>query len=392
MSKGKHSHDASSAGAAFKGDYAQWIRKVMTAPDRGQLNLIGSSFDEPLHLLEDTIKRGFCDGLPEAYKSVFVNGNPLVQQLLCKHYRIEPQQLLCTTGATTSLGLIYRTFTQPGDHVLIERPALDVFAVLAEERQLAVDWIERPADLNFQVNLDSLRRHIRPETKLIVLSNLHNPSGALLADADIKDIAAIAAENDCLVVMDEVYIGYAQNMDKENSGVCVTSAHLAPNIIAINSLTKTHGLNSLRCGWIITQPDTLRELRRFSDSHEFSVSKLSHAVAGLVLQEESVYTEYRNKVMAKVKPIIDFYMNALVRDGLINDFIPEYGCMYFPVITGMDDTQPLTEWLEKEKKVIVAPGVFFGLPSAVRLGLPEHNEDLTVALERFTSGVREYLS
>ena len=367
-------------------NYAQWIRNVMTQANDEQLILIGSSFDEPLHLLGKTLKKAFQGGLPETYQSVFVNGNPLVVDLLSSHYRVAPESVLCTTGVTTSLALLYRTFTQPGDHILIESPGLDLFTILANERGLDIDFVDRPARLNFSVDLDNLKAKIRKDTRLLVLSNLHNPSGALMLAEEIKEIAAIAAAHDCIVIMDEIYLGYVENEDGS-----ATSAHLAENIVAINSLTKTHGLSSLRCGWVIASARYMEPLRRYNSLHEYGVSKLAHAIAGLVLQEEDIYRAHRQSVMKQVKPRIDFHIAELIKDGLVNDFVPQYGCMYFPIIKGIDDTKAFTSWLGREKKVVVAPGEYFGMSGAVRLGLPERNNDLCLALERFSSGIRTYI-
>ena len=375
------------AASNYANSYAQWIRNVMTAEGTQDYALIGSSFNEPLALLKDTLKKNFCEQFTDYYKSVFVNGNPLVVDFLSRYYQVRSAQVLCTTGATTALSLIYRTFTQPGDQVLIETPALDVFRILAEERGLQIDWVERPAHLDFAVDLHQLAAKITDQTKLIVLSNLHNPSGALLDDQQIKAIASIAAKHNCLVVMDEVYMGYA-----EASEASRTAIHLADNIISINSLTKTHGLSSLRCGWIIAAEQWLEPLRRFSDLHEYGVSKIAHAVAGLVLEQQSLYRDYREAQMASMKPLIDFHMLQLIDEGLINDFIPKYGCMYFPVLKGVSDTKHFADWLFKRSQVVITPGEYFGYAGAIRVGVPENRDNLSLALERLSAGIRDYQS
>ncbi|WP_051986189.1 pyridoxal phosphate-dependent aminotransferase [Pseudidiomarina salinarum] len=372
--------------ANYANSYAQWIRSVMTSNNTKDYALIGSSFNEPLDLLKETLKTNFCDNFTDYYQSVFVNGNPRVVDFLSRHYDVPSSQLLCTTGATTALSLIYRTFTQPGDHVLIESPALDVFRILAEERALNIDWIERRPELDFAPDLDQLTAKITDQTKLIVLSNLHNPSGARLNDDMIRKVAGIAAQHGCLVVMDEVYLGYA-----EASSSSRTAAHLGDNIIAINSLTKTHGLSSLRCGWIIAAEQWLDPLRRFSDLHEYGISKIGHAIAGLVLEQRALYSDYREQQMAAMKPVIDAHLRELIKEGLINDYLPEYGCMYFPVLKGVTDTKHFADWLFKRSEVVITPGEYFGFAGAIRVGVPETIDNLHVALERLTAGIRAYI-
>lgn len=365
--------------------YAQWIRSVMTRSDSRAMPLIGSSFAEPVRLLAQTIESGLQGGLPSTYQSVFVNGNPRLKHLLSRQYEVSTDRILCTTGASRALSLIYGAFARPGQRVLIERPAHDLFEVLARDRGLIVDHLLRRPEDDFDVTPESFLEALSGDTRIVVLSNLHNPSGCLLTDRRLEELSLIAARRDTLVIVDEVYLGYA---DAARGAACATN--IADNLISINSLTKTHGLSSLRCGWIIAAEPIMEVLRDYSDQHEFGVSKLSHAVAALVLEEEENYARYRRELIGRVKPIFDHYLGQLVEKNLIGPALPDFGCVYFPVFTEIADSGAFCRWLEKEKRVIVAPGEYFGYPGAVRVGMPEQVELLEKALEGFVTGVVEY--
>lgn len=371
--------------ATTQPSYAQWIRRVMTRDDTEAMPLIGSSFGEPTELLARTIQDGQRGGLPVTYESIFVNGNSRLKSLLAEAYSVLGDQLLCTTGASRALSLVYGAFVRPGERILVERPCHDLFGILARDRALNVDHLPRRPEDDFDVRPEDLARSMRPDTRLVVLTNLHNPSGRLLSDERLTQLARVAAERNALIIVDEVYLGFVEELE------CAPSAaSLADNLISINSLTKTHGLSSLRCGWIIGAEDIMSVLREYGNQHEFGVSKLSHAVAALVMARSEEYAAHRRSVIAHVKPVFDHHLGNLAAEGLTRSFLPRHGCIYFPVFTAIRDSHAFCRWLEENKRVIVAPGEYFGYPGGVRVGVPERFGLLEPALEAFCDGVREY--
>ena len=102
-------------------------------------------------------------------------------------------------------------------------------------------------------------KHARPNrTRLIVITNLHNPSGALTSEDDLRAIGAIAERCGAHVLVDEVYLDSAVPPRR-------TSAHLGPQFVVTNSLTKVYGLSGLRCGWILAEPALAERMWRLND-------------------------------------------------------------------------------------------------------------------------------
>lgn len=365
--------------------YVEWLRRTMRRASPDHVQLVGSSFSEPVELLEQTLRQGLEDGMLRTYESVFLDGNRTLNGLLADYYEVGRDRVLSTTGASRALSLVYGAFVQPGERVLIERPCHDLFEVLARDRGLVVDNFLRRPDEGFEIDPEELERNITPQTRLVVLSNLHNPSGKLLDRKALALIAEVADRHSLLVVVDEVYLGYARDVEKS-----LWAAGIADNLITVNSLTKTHALSSLRCGWIIAAPEVMAPLRKYSALHEFGVSKFAHAVVALVLMENERYARHRQRAVARVKPLFDHYMGRLADRGLILPFLPGHGCIYFPVFTGIDNSMEFSRWLEHHKKVVVSPGECFGYAGAVRVGMPERIGQLEQALEAFCSGVEEY--
>ena len=367
--------------------YAQWVRRAIqhARPDGGEIiPLFDSSVEEPVELLREVVERGFRAPITPKYRSVFVSGNPYVVEALSARYGVPQSRILPTTGATSALSLIYRTYLQPGDHVLVETPGFDLFGDIGRLVGAKVDHFHRDGE-TFVPDEFEIAAKITPRTRLVVLSDLHNPSGMLLEADAIARIARMVAERGIYLVVDEVYGDYASRAQRPAS-----AALLSPNIIAVNSLTKIYGLSTLRCGWIIAQEEALAPIRHLSDQFEFGVSKLAHAVAALVLDESERFTAYSQEVLRRARPIIERHLAAWRAAGLVSGRLSEFGCIFFPKLLGISDTVEFSDWLADRNGVIVAPGEFFGAAGHVRIGYAHAPEVLEYGLARFAEGLEEY--
>ena len=366
--------------------YAHWVRRAIgraRAAGGRIVPLFDSSVEEPVDLLRQVVRDGFDDPITPKYQSVFVNGNPDVVNSLASRYEVAPERILTTTGATSALSIIYRAYLKPGDHILVETPGFDLFGDIGRALGAKVDPFNRRGD-DFAIDEFELASQIRPNTKLIVLSDLHNPSGMLLEPEVLARLARLAGQHGARLVVDEVYGDYA------GPNRVRTAAHISPNIIAVSSLTKMYGLSTLRCGWIIAAEENLWPIREWSDHFEFGVSKLSHAVAALVLEDSDRFAGYAKAVLDKARPILDAHVGQLRADGLVAGELPDFGCIFFPRLIGIANTIEFSEWLADRYGIIVAPGEFFGAPGHVRIGFAHAPEVLEFGLSRLREGLQAY--
>lgn len=384
----KPNHATVLAGAGGEA-YVQWVRRALAKAmhsheDAGML--FSSSVEEPVELLRQTIQSGFSTPITTRYTSVFVSGNPYVLEQLAQRYSVDAESILPTTGATGALSLLYRAYLEPGDHVLVESPGFDLFEDIAKALRAQVDYFNRGGD-RFVIDPGEIERRIQDNTRLIVLTNLHNPSGMLTDDATLVEVAEVAARHGVKVIVDEVYGDYADTSARPRS-----AAQLSPNLISVSSLTKIYGLSTLRCGWIVAHPDVLAPVRALHDQFEFGVSKLSHAVAALVMENSGAFDKYWQDILAGARPVMQKYFNEWSSKGLVSGELPEYGCIAFPRLEGIEDTQSFSGWLADRHGVIVVPGELFRAPGHVRIGFALPVEELETALSHFHQGLEEFRS
>ena len=367
--------------------YVQWVRRAVARAMQGHDDagmLFGSSVEEPVELLRQTVESGFRAPITSRYTSVFVAGNPFVMEQLASSYGVGLDHILPTTGATGALSLLYRAYLKPGDHVLVETPGFDLFQDIAHALNAHVDCFNRKGP-RFEIDPDEIESRILPNTRLIVLTNLHNPSGMLTSDETLRAVATIAERHDIKVIVDEVYGDYADPLVRSHS-----ASQLSPRLVSVNSLTKIYGLSTLRCGWIVAEPQVLAPVRALNDQFEFGVSKLSHAVAALVMENSGAFDAYWKGIISTARPIMNRYFANWHREGLVSGELPDYGCIAFPRLSGIDDTQSFSNWLADRHGVIVVPGELFRAAGHVRIGFALAEQELDRALAHFTEGLKEY--
>lgn len=369
--------------------YVTWVRRAVaraasTHDDAGML--FGSSVDEPVELLRATVEAGFRAPITSRYTSVFVAGNPYVMEHLGRQYGVTADSILPTTGATGALSLLYRAYLAAGDHVLVESPGFDLFTDIAHALHVHVDHFSRRG-ARFEIDLNEIEDRIRDNTRLIVLTNLHNPSGMLADEETLRDVARLAELRGITVIVDEVYGDYADDDARPRR-----AAQISPNLVSVSSLTKIYGLSTLRCGWIVAQPDVLAPVRALNDQFEFGVSKLAHAVAALVMDDGDSFDGYWRGVIAGARPVMERYFSEWTRDGLVTGRLPDYGCIAFPGLAGIPDTNAFSSWLADRHGVIVVPGELFGAAGHVRIGFAQEPGELDRALAHFTEGLQAYRS
>jgi aspartate/methionine/tyrosine aminotransferase len=367
------------------GSYAAWVRAAIGSliESRGEaISLFDSSVPEPVELLRAMLADAFGHGLTSRYTSAFVSGNPFVVRQLQQRYGVGADSILCTTGATGALSLLYRAFLGAGDRVLVENPGFDLFAGFGEALHVGVDRFDRnPRD--FMLDPARVAAAVRPRTRLIVVSNLHNPSGALTGDAELREVARIAARAGAHLIVDEVYREYAP--DSVRPAPAMT---LGDNVVSVSSLTKIYGLSTLRCGWVVAHPAIVARVRALHDEFEFGVSKLAHAVAALVLETPAPYEAFHRASLEAARPIMERYHAGWIADGLVTGEMPAHGCIYFPRLVGVDDTAAFARQLSDEHRVFVAPGEFFGAPGHVRIGFAQDPSRLDDGLRRLTAALQ----
>jgi aspartate/methionine/tyrosine aminotransferase len=367
-------------------DYVGWYRTIFELIRGGEpaTMLFDSTIAEPSGLLVEHARRALADDYGFRFASTFGWGSPLLISAIARRYGAKEGSILTTTGCTSAIAHVYSTFLGPGAHAVIETPHFHLLPRLAALRNAHISFIEREHD-TFAIDPDRLASLVDSRTKLIVLTNAHNPSGAYLDDAALREIARVANRFGVPVLVDEVYADFVPKPRRSGP-----AALLDPCFVTVSSLTKAYGLQALRCGWIIASEEILRKVRPVYSELESGSSKLTHGISSLVLDELDLYADRSRAQLAQNRPFVQQVSDELVADGLIAGAVPEDGCMYFPRVLRTADTRQLAAWMWDRSRVGIAPGEFFGAAGHVRIGYGQRTEELRLGLEQFAEALRAY--
>src|SRR5690242_3494074 len=164
---------------------------------------------------------------PDAY-----GYGPLVSAI-ARRYDVPPDSVFTTSGTSLANHLALAATTDPGDEVLVEQPTYELLLSTARYLGLRLKRFQRPVSRDFQPDFSDLGRQLSKSTKLVVLTNLHNPSGALLSSETLKQTGDLARRVGARVLVDEVYL---EMLFDERP---ITALRLDPErFIVTNSLTK----------------------------------------------------------------------------------------------------------------------------------------------------------
>ncbi len=369
--------------SAIGDTYAGSMRKVLKimAQDGDAISLLSSSVAEPRALMRELVARCFGQAITDRYQSVMIGNNPYLEKALARRYGVNERNILCNAGVTGGIEFLYKALVNPGETVLVERPGFDIFWDFARAQGVNVDYFSRAAPL-FEINVDDVLAKITPKTRLIMVSNLHNPSGMKVSEEVLLRLAKGARERGVIVVVDEVYRDYAGLPDSK-----VWSPSKAPNVIRLGSLTKVYGLSGLRCGWIIAADAMLDALVPVFMKLDFNASKLGHAVGAALLEAPAEFDAFVEAEIGRSRPAAVEALSRLKSQGVIDIEIPEYGCICFPKIVGVENTKALAQWLMEERNVYVVAGDYFGAPGYLRLGFAIDPGQMNASMERLAEGV-----
>ena len=301
-----------------------------------------------------------------------------LRQRIGERYGIRPECIVTANGTSMANFLAMAALIAPGDEVIFELPAYDPMLSAASFLGADIRRIERRSASGFQLDVDQIERFVGPQTRLVVITNLHNPTGALVSDDDLKAIGTIAERVGARVLVDEVYLDSAVPPRS-------TSALLGPQFVVTNSLTKVHGLSGLRCGWIFAEPETAERMWRLNDLFGVNQPHQSEMLSCFAFDHLQEVAAGNAERLSANRAIFNEFVGS--REDL-ECMEARHGITVFPRWTG-GDTDRLNELLRSQFDTAIVPGRWFEMPDHFRIGLGGDTKMLKEGLARLGSALEE---
>ena len=301
-----------------------------------------------------------------------------LREAIAARYGTTTDSVSIASGASGANFQAMLALLEPGDDALIESPAYDPLIAAARAAGANVVHFERSVSKGFALDPYTVRTALTPATKLIVISNAHNPSGSMSGRDAIEQVGIMAEAIGARVLVDEVY-AEAQHDD---ATLPKPAATLGDVFVSTNSLTKAYGLAGLRCGWIIASPSVSARLRAIRDVIDGSGPYVAERLSLTAFEQIDRLRSRARKILSENLSVVRAMAQANPRLEWIE---PAAGTTAFPRIKGIDDAREFVERLIRDHDTIVVPGGFFQAPQHIRVsfgGKPEMVKEATNKLDR----------
>jgi aspartate/methionine/tyrosine aminotransferase len=305
---------------------------------------------------------------------------PLLQAI-ARRYRVPQECVVSAVGTSMANYLALAATTEPGDEILVEQPTYELLLSTARYLGLEIKRFPRRAESDFAIDPADVERNLTRRTRLIVICNLHNPTGALTPDSTLRELGRLAEKSGTFVMVDEVYREMLFEQAPQSSFL------LDPErFIVTNSLTKAYGLSGLRCGWVLAKPELAQRMFRINDLHGATFAHPAELLSVIAFARlEQIAAQMKSTLDVNRKLLRDFLAS---RDDL-EYFWPQYGTVVFPRLkTGNVET--LCRLLREEFDTSIVPGEFFEDPQRFRMGVGTPTESVKEALQQLSQGLDRY--
>lgn len=312
------------------------------------------------------------------------NGFAPLREAIAAHAGVAPSRVVTATGCSGANFLAIAALVGAGDEVLVEQPGYDPLAGACTLMGARVVRFGRPFSRRFGIDLDEVRAKLTPRTRLIIVTSPHNPSGIGLDQDTLAGLAALADSAGAYLLVDEVYLD-AVNLAAQDAARVTSAAGLAGPVIVTSSLTKSYGLNGLRCGWAITPPEIANRLWRVRDLVEAVGSAVSDRLSAFAFSQ---MPRLRERTYAIVSANLELARGFAAAQPLLALAAPPSATVLFPQLRGVASTDAFVTRLAEEHGVAVAPGRYFDAPDHFRISLAGATAPLAEGLARLTQALR----
>lgn len=283
------------------------------------------------------------------------------------------QNVLICHGTIGANHMVYQTLVSAGDHVVAITPTYQQHTSIPLSIGAELSELPLREDQGWLPDWDALAELVRPETKLIALTNPNNPTGALIDRAGLERLTEIAETAGAWVLCDEVYRGTEQGapvpsiVDVYNKG------------ISTGSMSKAYSLAGLRLGWIVGPHHLLDACEVHRDYTTISVGMVDDYFATMALEARDALMERSRLITRGNLAVLDAWVHAEPKARYVK---PAAGTTALVALDAGLPSYQLCETLLGDTGVMFTPGSVMGMEGYVRIGFANDPKALMDGLQK----------
>lgn len=281
-------------------------------------------------------------------------GAPSLRQEISRLYTtIQPHQVLVHSGAEEAIFLFMHAALQSGDHVIVHTPCYQSLTEVARSIGCDITFWKAQEQHAWALDLDDLQRHLRTNTRAIVMNTPHNPTGFLMTQEHFRAVNCFAQENGLLLFSDEVYRESEYVPTERLPAAC----DINERAVSLGVMSKTYGLPGLRIGWIATHNAELcAKMAQLKDYTTICSSAPSEFLAELALRHRRTLVQRnRDMLLSNIAVLDGFFARHAEQFAWIR---PRAGAIAFPRLLG-EDVESFCHALVTAASVLLLPGTVY---------------------------------
>jgi len=291
--------------------------------------------------------------------------------------------ILCN-GGSNAITLAFATVFNPGDEMILSSPNFVSFFYCSSFFGVKAVEVERNSD--FSPNIEKIRKAITPKTKAILINSPNNPTGYVLSEKELKELADIVIKNDLYLISDESYENYVYDGLKHVSPASFNE--LFDRTITINAMSKLFSATGFRLGYVAANKDIIDLMEKYL---QYTVAGTNHAAQYGFIEALKMDTSFFTEILKGFDERRLFVYKRLKEIGF--DVVKPTGAFYImPSVKRFKTTgQEFSTNIMKQKGVAIVPGDIFGSFSKdkLRISYAIKMDLLRDALERIEDFVKK---
>ena len=315
--------------------------------------------------------------LPVDWSKLEINGDnaygyPPLREAIAAKYGVSADCVVTAAGTSLANHLAMASLVSPGDEVLIEHPA---YALLADAAQYVGGTVKRFArreESGYALDPVEIRRALSPRTRLIVVTNLHNPSSALAGQPELAEVADLAQSAGARLLVDEVYLDAAYDETPPSA------FHLARNVVITSSLTKVYGVSGLRCGWILAPPELALAMWRLNDLFAAGAVYPGEVISVAAFEHLHILRDRARRVIEQDRALLGRFLDG---QSAVSAPRTRFGTTAFLRLR-QGEVDAFLDRLRSRHETTAVPGRFFQMPEHLRIGMGVNHQMFAEGLRR----------
>jgi aspartate/methionine/tyrosine aminotransferase len=357
----------------------QWLSKHQFASPPIEYDLASSTgprwtVRELLALVDDDVRERLFER-PLYYAPP--EGGAELREAIAAVAGVTADDVRITTGAAEALWILFIDAAEADANVVLPHPGFPSFDEAARVLGLEVRHYHLRGESEFRIDLDEIRSQTDRRTKLILVNSPHNPTGAVIGDAELDELCDWAGHRGVQLVVDEVYHPIYH-------GPAAPSASRLSSVTVLGDFSKALCLSGLRLGWIVERDATRRA--RYENARGYltvsSSSPLGEALGVIGMHNrDRILGRAQRVASANLRATEPFFAENADRFGWIP---PRGGLTAWPWLRSGEPSRPFCEEAAAHG-VLLAPGDCFGVPNHFRIGFGAGGDDISKAVDRLSA-------